>query len=105
MNLFNEKELNKIVDAQFKDGNMEEFIYNFISINKEFILEKIAKFTIDDLWYSQYYWLNILKQKYNKKNEYDAGINQQQFKLLEVMMESGISIDWNIIKSIEQDNN
>lgn len=98
MKLVNKDSLDKIININTNE--VEEFMYNFLSINKDFILENTTEFTIDDLWYSEYYWLSELRKK---KNKYDAGMDQQLFELLE-MMNINIDIDWNIIEDIEENN-
>ena len=101
MNLFTETALRKIVNIKL-NKDIEYYMYKFLEINKDFILENTNEFVIDDLWYSQYYWFSIIKFKHNKKNGYDAGMEQIQFQLIEIMQQNGIDINWNIIEEIDQ---
>ncbi len=50
-------------------------------------------------FYNAYYWFLKFKKAYTHKNGYDAGIEQQAFKLLE---EASIDIDWSVIEEIEK---
>ena len=56
----------------------------FGSITSEnFILIEIRKKPLEVVLYSKYYWLMRYVKKYNEVNGYDAGMEQQQFKLIE----------------------
>ena len=91
MILFELKHLNSIISYK-KSENIsdEEFILNFLSVNKSEILSKINRFSKEDLWLSEYYWLLwAIRQKGMLS---DAGAKQQVFQLI---VEMSNNIDMN----------
>lgn len=111
MKIINEIELEKIIKLE-KDYNMnitdisdEELkkilvYYDFISNNIEKLVLEEDKSSI---MYSKYYWYTKYKQRYFEVVGYDAGIEQEGFKLLEEIeneLEDGV--DWVIIQEIEE---
>lgn len=55
-----------------------------------------------DVFYNKYYWYILFAKKYQEQFGFDAGIEQQEFKILE---EAGNfdQIDWAIIESIKKE--
>lgn len=101
MKFFSLDDLSKITFYKVPDNISEyQFLYNFISVNKDFILENCSTFSYEDLCYSEYYWLLCEKYLRYKKADFDVGLEQMLFKLLETISNE-IDIDWNIIKALE----
>lgn len=74
--------------------------YDFLSSNIENLASKENK---SKIMYSKYYWYTKYKQRYFEVVGYDAGIEQEGFKLLEEIeneLEEGV--DWSIIQEIEE---
>ncbi|NOW28290.1 hypothetical protein DFH82_002766 [Clostridium saccharobutylicum] len=74
--------------------------YDFISNNIEDLMLKEDK---SKIMYSKYYWYTKYKQRYFEVIGYDAGIEQEGFKLLEeIENELEYGVDWSIIQEIEE---
>lgn len=87
------------------DVNDEElkknlFYYNFLNNN----IEKLAlKEDKNKISYSKYYWYIEYKRRYFELFGYDAGIEQEGFKLLEeIENELEDRVDWSRIQKIEE---
>lgn len=70
----------------------------FLRLNKSEIAARTDKFTLEDLYYSEYYHLHSLIKERDLQN--DPGAKQQLFQVIEGMYE--IEIDWNIIREIDE---
>jgi hypothetical protein len=57
-----------------------------------------AELNPTDVFYNRYRWFLSLTRLYHAKHGYDAGLEQQAFKLLE---EVGAEVDWSAIEEIE----
>lgn len=101
LKIFDLSELLKIATIKKQKLNNHEFIYSFLSVNKDFILENSNDFTIEELWYSEYYHLVCMKNESEYNFGYDAGFEQMCFKLLEII-QNQIRIDWDIICDLEE---
>lgn len=101
MRIFDLCELLKICTFRDQKVSDNEFIYNFLCVNKNFILKNSNEFTVEDLWYSEYYYLMCVKNQNEQNFGYDAGFEQMCFKLLGDI-ENKIDIDWDIIRNLEE---
>ena len=111
MRIINEIELEEMIKLEkdysikFTDISDEELkkyltYYDFISNNIENLISKEDKRSII---YSKYYWYTKYKQRYFEVAGYDAGIEQEGFKLLqEIENELEDGVDWSIIQEIEE---
>lgn len=111
MEILNELQLNKLIKLEkdklvirtdINDETLGRFLsyYDFLTNNIIDLMERVDK---DTILYSKYYWYTKYKKRYFEVFGYDAGIEQQEFMLLEELeneLESGI--DWGIIKNIEE---
>ena len=64
--------------------------------------EKFEDVSALDLYYNKYYWYLKFSITYQDKYGYDAGIEQQEFKLIEEG-ESIPYIDWREVESISKE--
>lgn len=71
MRIFNSHELSKICTAMEQGVSENRFLYNFLCENKDFILESSNEFIVEDLWYSEYYYLMCFKLLETIQNEID----------------------------------
>lgn len=111
MKIINEIELEKIIKLEkcynvdineISDEKLKKALvyYNFISNNIENLFLKEDKRSI---MYSKYYWYTKYKERYFEVVGYDAGIEQEGFKLLEeIQNELKDGVDWGIIQEIEK---
>lgn len=111
MELINKFELEKMIQLEKDNEVMRENIndialkkavgyYDFLTKNMMNIALKEGK---NKAMYSKYYWYTKYKKRYFELYEYDAGIEQEGFKLLEELeneLEEGV--DWTIIQEIEE---
>lgn len=74
-------------------------MYELLEAEKQSILSKLQEFTLEDLWYSQYYWFLVIMKERNTWNQ--ADYEQQKYKILE-KMDVEIEIDWTLIEQLEE---
>lgn len=111
MKIINEIELEEMIELEkdysvnftdISDKKLKKYLmyYDFLSNNIENIISKVDKRSII---YSKYYWYIKYKQRYFEVIGYDAGIEQEGFKLLqEIENELEDGVDWSIIQEIEE---
>ena len=58
---------------------------------------------LEAVLYSKYYWLKRYVKKYNEVNGYDAGMEQQQFKLIEELEQRLGGGEWDLLQRIDDD--
>ena len=111
MELINEFELEKMMQLEKDDKVTREDInditlkktvgyYDFLTNNIMSVSSKEGK---NKAMYSKYYWYTKYKKRYFELYGYDAGIEQEGFKLLEELeneLEEGVN--WTIIQKIEE---
>ena len=97
--------LGKPLAALYEDNELNEAInYALLLENNEQKILTIKKYTLSDILYARYYWFTKFLVQYEKLYGKDAGIKQQQFKIIEAMDYAG-SVDCSLLKKIEQDLN
>lgn len=67
-----------------------------------FFPEKVSGIGKETIFYNRYYWLLTLNKRLKKIHGEDAGMDQQEFKLLENAEEEYGNIDWKVVEEIEQ---
>jgi hypothetical protein len=53
--------------------------------------------TTEGLLYNKYYWMLRFSKLYERKHGFDAGIEQQAFKILE---SASFELDWNVVEHV-----
>lgn len=82
----------------FSENNSSlDDLYEFLRLNKSKIISQANKFTLEDLYYSEYYHLHSIIKECGLQN--DAGAKQQLFQTIENM---DVEIDWDIIRKIDE---
>ena len=97
-------EVNYQKKAEFKDNDLNNF-YNYwwCFEKKENEIQNEKNISIDSVLYTKYYWCTRYKEKYEQLYGFDAGIEQQQYKIIEEMqIRLTEYLDWNTINLIEQ---
>ena len=62
---------------------------------------KVAKdITLETILYSKYYWFSRLTDRFHEVFGFDAGIDQQQFMIVEEMEQRLDNVDWNFIEML-----
>lgn len=99
------KELNVIIENLFLSDDEINFIINNyqLLINKEQEIVQLLNTNLESILYSKYFWISLYLKRYNEKFGYDAGIEQQQFKLInEIDERSNEGVNWKLIEDIEK---
>lgn len=80
-------------------------IYNycFTFFTKEAEVIILTGKPLEVILYSKYYWLMRYVKKYKEVNGYDAGMEQQQFKLIEELEQRLGDVDWDLLQRIDDD--
>lgn len=89
-NIYNNQELNRFIT------------YWKLFDEKEEDIMKLLKENLDSILYSKYYWCAKFIQLYHKFYGQDAGIEQQQFQIIEEIDQRLKEVDWSIIQTIEE---
>lgn len=97
--------LGKPLAVLYEDDEMNKAINYALSLedNEQKILT-IKKYTLSDILYGRYYWFAKFLVQYEKLYGKDAGMEQQQFKIIEAMDYAGC-LDCSLLEKIEQDLN
>ena len=80
-----------------KDKEAEEYLRNYTLLEK--FPEKFENETALNLFYNKYYFFLSYSFTIQKNNGFDAGIEQQEFKILE-QGEHFKDIDWEVVEDI-----
>lgn len=91
---------NDVSDARLKKALC---YYKFLSNNIESLASLEGK---SKVLYAKYYWYTQYKKRYFEVFGYDAGIEQEAYKVLEEIeskLEDGVN--WSVIQQIEEDCN
>ena len=60
--------------------------------------------SLETVLYSKYYWCTRYKSKFNQMFGRDAGLDQQQYRIIEEINRRVDSVDWKLIQTLEEDN-
>lgn len=69
---------------------------------KEKEIQEILEVSLETILYSKYYWCTQYKNRFNELYGKDVGIDQQQYKIIEEMMQRINDVDWSFIQMIEE---
>lgn len=78
-------------------------IYNYCLLFycKETEVIALTREPLEVILYNKYYWLTQYMKKYSEINGYDAGIEQQKFKLIEELDQRLENVDWDLLQKID----
>lgn len=95
--------LGKPMVILYEDHEMNTAINYALSLedNEQKILT-ITEYTLSDILYGRYYWFTKFLVQYEKLYGNDAGMEQQQFKIIEAMDYAGC-VDCSLLKKIDQE--
>lgn len=95
--------LGKPMVILYEDHEMNTAISYALSLkdNEQKILT-ITEYTLSDILYGRYYWFTKFLVQYEKLYGKDAGMEQQQFKIIEAMDYAGC-VDCSLLKKIDQE--
>lgn len=80
--------------------NQLNCLYNYWNFLENYEEElKVTKNTsLETILYSKYFWFSRLTDRFHEIYGFDAGIEQQQFMILEEMEQRLDTIDWNFVE-------
>lgn len=112
MDIINELELKVMVDLEkskdfirndINDESLKTAVLYYYFLNNN-IADLILKKDKNCVMYSIYYWYSRCKERYYEIYGFDAGVDQEGFKLLgKLENELDEGIDWSIIQEIEEE--
>ena len=76
-------------------------MYEILENMKQTILSQTDKFTLEDLWYSEYYWYLVLMKEQNVQNS--ADFQQGLFRVIERMDYQIASINFTVLERLEKE--
>lgn len=91
---YKEEYLDKRLDA------LLNYWYFFDEKEKE--IQDLLGVSLETILYSKYYWCTQYKNRFNELNGKDAGIDQQQYKIIEEMTQRINDVNWSLIQMIEE---
>lgn len=93
-----------IYRKQYKDIELNRLLnYWCFFEEKEMVIQELTNESLEVILYSKYYWCSRFKEKYIKLYGIDAGMDQQQYKIIEELDQRlNNGIDWKIIQVLEE---
>lgn len=90
---------NYVFKEKYQDNPLNGF-YNFCYFLHKYEEELIEtkNVSLDTVLYSKYYWFSRLRDRFHEVYGSDAGIDQQQFMILEEMDQRLDHIDWDFVE-------
>lgn len=95
--------LQKTSIVKYEDSELNEAVNNALLL-EEHVQEILSlnKYSITDILYSRYYWFTKFLVRYERLYGKDAGMEQQQFQIIEAMDYEGI-VHCETLEEIERD--
>lgn len=87
--------LNQVYGYSLKAFLLLTYMFPYIKLEEYFSKE--------DIFYNRYLWFTRFARQKEKREGYDAGINQQSVRLLEEVDYNNLEIDWNAIQQISDE--
>lgn len=88
---------------KYEDSQLNSLFNGFcVFEEKENEIIDAAGLSLSEVLYSKYYWFSMLKACMNKIYGEDAGLAQQQFKIVEEITQRAGAADWQLLEEIEQ---
>lgn len=87
---------------KYQDSQLNSLFNSFcVFEEKENEIIKAAELSLSEILYSKYYWFSMLKACMNKLYGEDAGLAQQQFKIIDEITQRAGAADWRLLEKIE----
>lgn len=98
-------EANYVYKVKYPDNPLNSF-YNYCCFLNEHEEElRVRKnISLETILYSKYYWFSRLTDRFHEIYGSDAGIEQQQFKLVEEMDQRLEHVDWKFVEMLHCGN-
>lgn len=87
---------------KYPDSQLNSF-YNYWYFLDEYEKELYTtkNISLDVILYSKYYWLSRLADQFHEVYGFDAGVEQQQFKIMEELDQRIDNVDWNFVEKLK----
>lgn len=69
---------------------------------KEDEIQKISGMSLETILYSKYYWCTRFAKEFLRLYGYDAGVQQQQYQIIEEIAQRMNTVNWKILEMIEE---
>lgn len=93
----------QILDRVYADDALNEAMgYALFLENYEQRIRSMGKYSLEDILYERYYWFTKFLVRYEALYGKDAGMEQQQFQIIEAMEYADV-VDSARLAKIEQD--
>ena len=70
---------------------------------RETEIQEITEESLETVLYSKYYWCTKYKSRFNQLFGVDAGLDQQQYRIIEEINLKFGAVDWEMIQMIEEE--
>lgn len=100
-------ELSVMVDydlkREYSDGELNSLYNNWCLFDeKEQEIQNAVEVTLETVLYSKYYWCSQYIGRFNELYGDNAGLDQQQYKIIEEIEQKTGSVDWELIRMVEE---
>ncbi len=94
-------EENYIQKEKYSDNQLNYFYNNWYFLNKhEEKLKDTKGLSLETILYSKYYWFSRFTDRFHVVYGFDAGVEQQQFMIVEEIDQKLENVDWNFVESL-----
>lgn len=94
-------ELKYVHIKKFPDNQLNQlYNYWYFLEKQEVLLETAKKISLDKILYSKYYWFSRLTERFHEVYGSDAGIDQQQFMIMEELDQRLECVDWELVERL-----
>lgn len=94
-------ELKHVQIEKFPDNQLNQlYNYYYFLEEQEALLETTRNISLDQILYSKYYWFSRLTERFHEVYGVDAGIDQQQFMIMEELDQRIENVDWTMVERI-----
>lgn len=92
-----------VYKEQYEDRQLNMWLnyWRFLD-EKEKEIQNLSGVSLETILYSKYYWCTRCKDRLHKLYGMEAGIDQQQYKMIEEMGQRIKDFDWSLIQEIEE---
>lgn len=94
-------EMGYVYKEKYPDSQLN-LLYNYWHFLQEYEKELAVtkNKSLEIIIYSKYYWFSRLADRFFEVYGFDAGIEQQQFKIVEEMDQRIDNVDWNFVERL-----
>ena len=99
------KEMNYVYEDEYSDDQLNSLLnYIFFLEKYEEKIMGTKKISLEIILYSKYYWFSRLLDRHHEVYGPDAGMEQQQFQMLEEIDHRVEDVDWEFVEKLDKGN-